>query len=84
MPRVRNNRSLARAVHGSEDVRRDGRKRGDVDDQPLRLDEQVREGLAHGHNGEDVGLEGLPDIVWVNIRGRMGMRASPEDGLSER
>lgn len=68
--------ALAGAVDGAENVGGDGGQGGDVDDEALGGDELVGEGLAHGHNAEDVGLESLADVVDVDVGGGVGVGAA--------
>ena len=80
-PRVRDHGAFAGAVDGPVDVRQDGGQGRDVDDEALRLDEKVGEGLAHGHDGEDIRLERLTHVVQVEIRRRMGVTAPAIESL---
>lgn len=74
--RVRDHGALGGAVDAPEHVRGDGGERGNVDDEPAGGNELVGEGLAHGHYAKDVGLEGLADVVEVDVGGGVGVGAA--------
>ena len=65
--------ALGGAVDGAEAVGGSGGEGGDVDDEALGCYEGPDEGLDHGHYGEDVGFEGVADVVHDDVRGGDGV-----------
>ena len=78
--RVRDDGALGGAVDGAEHVRGDGGQGSDVDDEALGGDQLVGKGLAHGHDAEDVGLEGLAHVVHVDVGCGVGVGAAAVRG----